>query len=312
MARTVSALHADWLALVEPSGAFLTLPVLKRAFPNGLPPADRGLRVEVRARLESLGRDPAARTAWLQFLLREVLGLDPRLREGAGVPPGLLHVVSEHGTTLRPDLAVVEEHDEHARARLLVCRWPLGTPLDQRPARDEHGRATRWAATPIDRAATLCRAAGVPLALVTDTDRLALVWAPRGAPGGHATWVSSLFGEERVLLDAFAAVLGLHRFFGVAEGDTLEALLRESAGAQHEVTTQLGAQVRQAVELLVGAFSRVQRNVVAGRGNFSAECPSSLIENVTDGSIGVVVTDPTKACLRYHNRALNYGAVIDE
>jgi hypothetical protein len=64
--------------------------------------------------------------------------------------------------------------------------------------------------------------------------------------------------------------------------------------------------------VVVGAFSRVQRNVVAGRGNFSAECPSSLIENVTDGTIGVVVPNSAKACLRYHNRAANYGAVIDE
>jgi hypothetical protein len=52
-------------------------------------------------------------------------------------------------------------------------------------------------------AALLCRAVNVPLALVTDTDRFALVWAPISGPSGHATWTSSLFGEERLLLDSF-------------------------------------------------------------------------------------------------------------
>ena len=36
---SVSRHHADWLSLVESSGPFLSLPVLLRAFPQGLDPA---------------------------------------------------------------------------------------------------------------------------------------------------------------------------------------------------------------------------------------------------------------------------------
>lgn len=263
--RTVASVHNDWLTLVEPVGAFLTLPVLKRVLPNGIPPLDRDLRGEVRVRLEELTTDVASRTGWMQWVLRDVLGLGARLREASAIPQGLAHTVAERHTTLRPDFVLVEpQTDGAARTRLLGIRWPLRTALDRRPVIDEHGQPTDWAATPIERASLLCRAVNVPLALVTDTDRFALVWAPASGPSGHAIWTSSLFGEERLLLDSFAALLGAQRFFGVAEKETLEALLAESGAAQAEVTGKLGEQVRRAVELLVDAFSRADRSS-AGR-----------------------------------------------
>ena len=159
---------------------------------------------------------------------------------------------------------------------MLGIRWPLRTALDRRPTTDERGQPTDWAATPIERAALLCRAVNVPLALVTDTDRFALVWAPVSGPSGHAIWTSSLFGEERLLLDSFVALLGAQRFFGVAEKETLEALLAESGSAQAEVTGKLGEQVRKAVELLVDAFSRADR---AARGRILAEVQPAQVYN---------------------------------
>lgn len=258
--RTVASVHNDWLTLVEPVGAFLTIPVLKRVFPNGIAPVDRDVRADVRQRLDEMTTDVAARTAWLQWIVRDLLSLGPRLREASAIPAGLTHTVAERHTTLRPDFVIVEpQKDSSDRARLLGIRWPLRTPLDRRPTNDERGQPTAWAATPIERAALLCRAVNVPLALVTDTDRFALVWAPVNGPSGHAIWTSSLFGEERLLLDSFVAVLGAQRFFGVSEKETLEALLAESGSAQAEVTGKLGEQVRKAVELLVDAFSRADR-----------------------------------------------------
>ncbi|MGE3507263.1 MAG: restriction endonuclease [Vicinamibacterales bacterium] len=273
--RTVASVHNDWLTLVEPVGAFLTIPVLKRVFPNGIAPVDRDVRADVRQRLDELTSDVAARTAWLQWIARDLLSLGPRLREASAIPAGLTHTVAERHTTLRPDFVVVEpQKDGEDRARLLGIRWPLRTPLDRRPTTDERGQPTTWAATPIERAALLCRAVNVPLALVTDTDRFALVWAPASGPSGHAIWTSSLFGEERLLLDSFAAVLGAQRFFGVAEKETLEALLTESGSAQAEVTGKLGEQVRKAVELLVDAFSRADR--AAGGRILAAVQPSHV------------------------------------
>lgn len=275
--RTVASVHNDWLTLVEPVGAFLTIPVLKRVFPNGIAPVDRDVRADVRQRLDEMTTDVAARTAWLQWIVRDLLSLGPRLREASAIPAGLTHTVAERHTTLRPDFVIVEpQKDGPDRARLLGIRWPLRTPLDRRPTMDERGQPTAWAATPIERAALLCRAVNVPLALVTDTDRLALVWAPVNGPAGHAIWTSSLFGEERLLLDSFVALLGAQRFFGVAEKETLEALLTESGSAQAEVTGKLGEQVRKAVELLIDAFSRADR---AGGGRILAAVQPAQVYN---------------------------------
>lgn len=258
--RTVASVHNDWLSLVEPVGAFLTIPVLKRVLPNGIPPVERDARADVRQRLQELGPDVASRTNWLQWMLCELLSLGPRLREASAIPAGLAHTVAERHTTLRPDFVIVEpQNDGTDRARVLGIRWPLRTALDRRPTIDERGQPTDWAATPVERAALLCRAVNVPLAIVTDTDRVALVWAPVSGPSGHAVWTSSLFAEERLLLDSFVSLLGAQRLFGVAQKETLEALLTESGSAQAEVTGKLGEQVRRAVELLVDAFSRADR-----------------------------------------------------
>ena len=93
--RTVASVHNDWLTLVEPVGAFLTIPVLKRVFPNGIPPVERDIRGDVRRRLEELTTDVASRTGWLHWILRDILSLGPRLREASAIPAGLTHTVAE-------------------------------------------------------------------------------------------------------------------------------------------------------------------------------------------------------------------------
>ena len=155
---------------------------------------------------------------------------------------------------LRPDYALVEPAGGGAtRARLLITVHPPGTRLDTGIPGD------RWSATPIERAALLCRATGVELGLVTDATAWVLVWASPNSAMGRATFSSDLFSEEPVLLDAFTSVLGSRRFFAVADNDRLEQLLAGSVLAQAEVTGKLGQQVRQAVELLVRAMSRADQ-----------------------------------------------------
>ena len=75
--RTVASVHNDWRTLVEPVGAFLTIPILKRVFPNGIPPVERETRGDVRQRLEDLTADVASRTSWLQWILRDLLVARP-------------------------------------------------------------------------------------------------------------------------------------------------------------------------------------------------------------------------------------------
>ena len=252
-----SKTQAEWLSLVEVSGPFLTLPVLTRAFPAGLEPTDHELVEELRVAYAEVTDDPTLSHRWVRWVLERLLDLpDAVLRHGAAVPGRLTHRVSEHHIELRPDYAVIDPDGETAepRARLLVTQWPWATPLDERPP------DSPWAASPMDRMEELCRATGLRLGLVTNGEIWTLVDAPAGGPRGTVTWDAELWLEERSTLDAFTTLLGARRFFTVPDSETLEALLAESADAEAEVTDQLGRQVRQAVEVLIDAWSRVNRD----------------------------------------------------
>lgn len=249
----VAAAHADWLGLLDTHGQFLTLPVLREAMPDGLDRTRPEVRAEVRDRLAALTGDVADRTAWLEFLLRDVLGWGPRLRGDVAVPAALAVAVPEHNHVLRPDYALVGPAgagQDGERTRVLVMRFPLGTDLTTRIPGE------KWVASPIDRIARLCRATGVPVGIVTDTNSLALVSAHIDKPVGYGIWPTELLGEEQGLLDSLISVLGAKRFFAVRAAAQLEPMLIESASREHEVTTQLGKQVRRAVEMLVAALSR--------------------------------------------------------
>lgn len=251
-----SRVHSEWLSLVEISGPFLTLPVLTRAFPAGLEPTDRELVEELRVAYAEVTDDPTLSPRFIRWVLERLLDLpDAVLRHGAAVPGRLSHRVSEYAVELLPDYAVIDPDADapEPRARLLVAEWPWGIPLDERPF------GSPWAATPTDRMEELCRATGVRLGLVTNGETWTLLDAPAGGARGTATWGAELWLEERSTLDAFTTLLGARRFFSFGEPETLEALLAESANAEAEVTDQLGQQVRRAVELLIDAWSRVNR-----------------------------------------------------
>jgi hypothetical protein len=228
--------------------------VLARALPQGLDAVDPETVATLRRAHAEWQDEPALQGQWVRWVLGSLLDFrEGLLVEGPAVPTSLTHGVPEHGETLRPDLAVLDPGRDRVAARLLVAVWPDGQPLDERLA------GARWAATPLDRMVDLLRGTGTRLGLVTTGERWTLVDAPRGQTSGFATWEAGIWLEERSTLNAFVTLLGAHRFFSVPEADTLEALLAESANAQQEVTDQLGRQVRAAVEMLVDAFSRVDR-----------------------------------------------------
>jgi hypothetical protein len=281
--RVADAL-VDWIPLVDPSGPFLTLPVLKRAFPHGMDRVSADVRAEMRQRFDALGPAPADRAAWLRWVLVDLLEYGGLLREGPAIPDALQHVVPEHGVMLRPDFVLVGAPEPGAtagRARLLIEAYPVGTDFTKRLP-DQ-----RWTATPVERMALLCRATGVEMGLVTDTNAFTLVWAPHGGSTATATWLAGLWSEERGLFDAFTSLLGARRFFAVAPVDTLEALFAESARAQVEVTNQLGKQVRQAVELLVDAFSRANRE---SGGQLLDDLGAGDLETAAEQVYGAAVT----------------------
>lgn len=72
--------HAEWVSLIEVSGPFLSLPVLLRAFPHGLPDVDtdlvRSLRLAYDEWADNQGGarpDPAIHRAWVRWVVRELL-----------------------------------------------------------------------------------------------------------------------------------------------------------------------------------------------------------------------------------------------
>lgn len=267
---SVAASHVDWLSLVETTGLFLTVPVVKRVFPNGIDPTPDDLRSEVRLRLANPAQTQAEATVWTRWVLTDLLRLRDVLLVGPAVPDRATHIVAEHGATLRPEYVVgdTEPTGGERAIRMSVLVYPRGTQRDRPVAGD------RWAATPIERATFLQRATGVPLVMATDGDWFSVVASPPGGTTTSATWISSLFAEEPSLLDSFVALLGARRFFAVEESNGLPAMLAESALAQEEVTNRLGTQVRQAVELLVGALSRANR---ARRGELLKDVPAEQV-----------------------------------
>jgi hypothetical protein len=248
--------HAEWLSLTEISGPFLSLPVLARAFPQGLDPRDAELNAELHLAHDEFGERGAPKS-WLDFVLRRVLEFpDEVLVEGQALPPGLSVTIPEAGETLRPDAAVVTPNGlpDVGKARLLIQRYPSEQKLEAPVA------GKLWKTSPATRMAELLRASGTLLGLVTNGEHWMLVHAPPRETTGYASWYANLWREENITFRAFRSLLHARRFFGVAQNETLEALYRESAKDQQEVTDKLGVQVRHAVELLVSAFDRLDRD----------------------------------------------------
>ncbi|MEV7808613.1 DNA methyltransferase [Microbispora sp. NPDC088329] len=188
--------------------------------------------------------------AWIEHVLRGLLRWDDSVHIG-----GLDHLavdVPEHDTTITPAFALaVPGHQPKPDTVRLLGMITSGHPT----ARMKHAK---WAATPADRMAQLCRHHGVELGLVTDGRWWTLVWAPRGGVTTTATFDAIPWPEaaERDVLRAFVSLLGFDRFFSFPDSQRLPALLKASLDSQEDITEALGVQVRQAVELLVAAIGR--------------------------------------------------------
>jgi hypothetical protein len=248
--------HAEWLSLVEVSGPFLSMPVLLEAFPQGLeahdPDHHRLLRL-AHDEWEGKAGDPATHNALVRFVLRKTLDYAPEaLLEDQKIPQTLHADVAEKHEILRPDLVLKEPAS--SKPRLLIQTYPATQELTKPVP------GLSWKASPDTRMTELLHATGVRLGLVTNGERWMLVDAPRGETSGFASWYATLWLEEPITLRAFRSLLGLHRFFGVDEKETLEELLEQSAANQQEVTDQLGYQVRRAVEVLIQSLDRADQD----------------------------------------------------
>ncbi len=242
--------HRDWLGLVDVTGPFLSLPVLRATWPT-LDPLDKAQRERLRQEHGTWQADrDAGQAAWVDYVLRDLLGWGDALQiDGLDA---LTVLVTEHDTAVAPTFALVEpERDvkpDTVRLLGLVCDGP---PTSRVPE-------SQWSATPVDRLAHLCRQHDVQLGLATDGRWWALVWAPRSGVTATAVFDALSWPEsgDRDVVRAFASILSRTRFFGVPEDERLPKLLERSKDSQEDITDALGVRVRQAVELLVSAFGR--------------------------------------------------------
>jgi type I restriction-modification system DNA methylase subunit len=258
-------LHHDWLALIEISGPFLAVPILKEAFPQGLEELDglkrKRLRQAYEEWREALDTDDPQfaelHAAWIDEVLSRGLELDEDgkgdvLKRADWCAANLNVSLPEHGVTLSPDLAVI---DEQRANKPLMLIHTYGQDVDLDAALKLDG----WAATPADRMVQLCRATGCRLGLVTNGERWMLIDAPVGAVTTFASWYARIWSQEPITLQAFVHLLGIRRFF-VDEAEQLPALFDRSLKYQDEVTDALGEQVRRAVEVLIQALDKADQD----------------------------------------------------
>ena len=259
--------HRDWLALVEVTGPFLSLPVLRETWPT-LEPVDAAERDALRrAHAEWRADVTAGQRGWVAFVLGDLLGWGEDLRwAGAADLTPLAVDRPEHDTTVSPSFVLTDPaartgEVKPADVRLLGL---LCEPTQQPTARIA---GSAWAATPVDRVAQLCRHHDVPLGLVTDGRWWALVRAPRGDVTSVAVFDAVAWPDaaDRDVVRAFRSLLERRRFFAVPDAERLPALWKRSEDSQEDLTEALGVQVRQAVELLVTAIGRA--DTTAGGGS---------------------------------------------
>ena len=256
----MSAKH-EWLNLLEVSGPFLAVPVLREVFPQGLEELETSVAKRLRSAYEewrdAVDADDAdldrLHAAWIEEVLRTALEADEQLlRAGEHIPASTVVKLPEHGTSIAPDMVLVDPtHDGALLAPIHV--FPPDTDLSASM------RFGGLSCSPGDRMAQHLRALGKPLGVVTNGERWMLVHAPAGQVATFASWYARLWGQEPETLRAFASLLSVRRFFA-PEADRLPGLFERSLKHQDEVTDALGEQVRRAIEVLIQALDRADQD----------------------------------------------------
>jgi hypothetical protein len=259
------SIHAEWLSLIEVSGAFLAEPVLDDAFPQGLIKLDnkkklfRDVYEEWREATDNADKQQSAiHQEWLNWVLKTGLEWDiddegEELKSGDSIPDTLSLTLPEHNLTLRPSHAFYTNNSE---PYLLVMSYPADTQLNDAIAGDG------WATSPAERMSQLCRKTKIRLGLVTNGEQWILVDAPEGGITSYGTWYARLWSQEPRTLEAFYSLLNIGSLFNGfgLEGLKLTALFEESIAHQDNVTETLGNQVQAAVELLIQSLDRLNKD----------------------------------------------------
>lgn len=261
------SIHAEWLSLIEISGAFLAEPILDQAFPQGLEGLETSKKQAFRQAYEewreALDTDDELQAKlhqeWINWVLKIGLEWDEdnegeELKASADVPAHLKLELLEHKLTLKPDYALFA--NEPNKPYLLVASYPAHVVLTDVVAGDG------WSTTPAERMSHLCRATGTRLGLVTNGEQWMVVDAPESGITSYASWYARLWSQEPVTLKAFFSLLNIRSVFSGfgLDAKKLTELLDESLKHQDEVTETLGTQVQRAVEVLIQSIDRINND----------------------------------------------------
>ena len=251
----------DWLNLIEVSGPFLAVPVLREVFPQGLPdfPSARSKRLrsayeEWRDAVDAEEADlPQLHLAWVEEVLRTALEADRELLRTTTLGPQLCESGPRTATS-----SAVTRFDVIDPARSAAVLLPV-VVVDPDVDLCAAAKTSRGAISPADQMVADLREAGWDVGLLTNGERWMLVNAPVGQAATWASWYARLWGQEHETLRAFSSLLGVRRLFGLAE-DRLPKLVERSLKYQDEVTDALGEQVRRAVEVLIQSLDRADQD----------------------------------------------------
>lgn len=240
--------------------SFLTVPLLEKAFPQGLESIETPRRARLRSAYDEWCRARDAQDSllselhseWIWLVITELLEYDSySLISNSKLSFPYSITSPEQNGLFMPDWIVKSNQDENPR--LFISIQSPEISLDT--AENDDG----WPNSIIERMTSLCRTSGVRLGLVTNGERWVLINAPVGETSSHASWYSRLWFQEPVTLKAFQSLLGVRRCFGPQE-ETLDVLLEESLKHQDDVTDTLGEQVRRAVEVLIQCLDKADQD----------------------------------------------------
>ncbi|WP_200944559.1 type IIL restriction-modification enzyme MmeI [Geodermatophilus sp. Leaf369] len=271
----MSRLHQDWLAQVETDGPFLSLPVLKDMWPDGM---DRLSDVDDRlvafkenhaawetafdrSRSGSVEEYGRAVASWIDVVLDDLALWGPHRVAAAGLSGDLVVRSPGETITVRPDGGLGGRDDE------LVCLLRVVPSTESLHAAGLDG----WSASEIDRMAALLRKAHVAIGVVTDGRWWALVWTGEGTTTGSGVVDGLTWREEPQLRDAFLTVVNASSLRHKNPERRLPRLFERSVLEAEEITEALGVQVRKSVELLVQSFSEA-RLAARAKGSVDPLC----------------------------------------
>lgn len=277
--RSPEQMHREWLELVDTDGPFLAAPVLKRAWPQGMPllkNLENGQQRAVELRQEKAAFEAAwdewhrvrvgsdddkavadatrkyreQENAWVTFVVRRLLDWreDYRLAEDDAAEAAAYDAESPNGAIRVSPSGLLELNGTVGAVVLVVD--PVVESLTEIP---DDG----WNASAIDRMQNMLRAkqSACSIGLVTDGRWWALVSAPKGKSAAWGQFDSQMWIDTPQVLNAFVNLLSIRSLVTDAEENHLPALFTESVTAAEDITEALGGQVRQAVELIVAAFN---------------------------------------------------------